>query len=139
VTDDQRAILARRFQEPLSKAAPSTAGAKGGRGNAKRLDDVDQTLSTNTRTEVAKQFNVPERKVREAAFVAANAPELAEPLLRRRKATRGRILAGCDRLGGQREICSDNQLSFHHGDGWRLSEIRFLRFSGCAQAGRTQA
>lgn len=90
LSDDQRAILAARFQPQLKKAAQTDAakiaGSAGGRGRPKGDSvsaNVSETLSEprDTRKEAAEKFSVPERKVRTASQLQKTNPALADKVL----------------------------------------------------------
>jgi len=90
LTDDQRSILAARFQEPLSKATKVERASKGGktgglgRIKATSLSETssDKLLPKNdTRREAAGHFLVSEWKVRSAAVIERVCPDLAERVL----------------------------------------------------------
>lgn len=91
LSDDQRAILAARFQPEISKAAREErarkAGEAGGRGRPKQ-DSLEDTSAPKlseskkkSRKEAAEKFSVPERKVRAASQIQKSNPELADKVL----------------------------------------------------------
>jgi DNA modification methylase/ParB-like chromosome segregation protein Spo0J len=90
LTDDQRSFLAARFREPLSQAARADRARKGGRtGGLGRIKATSLSVNVadkplpkrDTRKEAAARFRVPERKLRAAAAVQEERPDLADRVL----------------------------------------------------------
>ena len=115
LTDDQRAVIAARWQRVESKAArterTSKAGKAGGRGRAKTTDSsqdkvptklspgtssdgvVTKTEQSSTRAKAAAQHGVAERKVRAAIKLEMESPDLASEVLAGTKTMRQARLA----------------------------------------------
>jgi ParB-like chromosome segregation protein Spo0J len=98
LTDDQRAVLAARYQKSLSREArrerASKAGRAGGRGRPKEADSLQDTSSRklpggkpkakkgpSTRKQAAAEHHVPERKVRTAMQLERKDPKSADKVL----------------------------------------------------------
>lgn len=86
LSDDQRSILAARFREPLKEANKKDRATKGGKtGGVGREKPVGprgpQAKQKPSRTVVAEQFNVSEKRVRAATELQAKSPEIADKVL----------------------------------------------------------
>jgi site-specific DNA-methyltransferase (adenine-specific) len=90
LTDDQRSILGARFHKLISKAAKTERSAKAGKGNTKQKSkavNLSDTVSdksrpkVDTREKAAKQFGVPERKLRSASEIDKKDSNLADRVL----------------------------------------------------------
>lgn len=76
LSDDQRAVLARKWQKRESEKAQSEAGKRARAVQLGDLDTVSKSPERNTRLEAVRLYAVPERKVRYAAEIERKAPEL---------------------------------------------------------------
>lgn len=82
LSDDQRAILAARLREPLSKEAKRERASKGGRSNGGNLlPHVGNKSKTNTLIEAARDLNVSKKKVEKAVELQRKSPDLADKVL----------------------------------------------------------
>lgn len=82
LNDDQRAVIGDSIRERRSKAAVKARNPSGVNQHTIALSDTltDKATApkTDTRAAVAKEMNLPERKLRAAQEVRKKAPELAE-------------------------------------------------------------
>ncbi len=74
LTDDQRAVLALRWQKRRSAKVQGAAGRKARKAQVTKRGDSDtasESPKTDTRAEAAERFNVAERKLRQAKELPA--------------------------------------------------------------------